>query len=258
LEINDELRRAFWAPGFQRGHFFLGLFISAFITYLVGTNFLSYWWFQARIIARLLDMAGVSYHLFDMGRVRSLFEVFPLRYTAGGPTFELPVPYQRPDPSTVVFILLNLAIASFIIWRLRKIPFPLKILWFIIVPMMGATLLYNAFWGVPHRFTWITIDWTCSGVLMFVLISVAFLIGVFGLKGPLHIKLFWMGLTMVFSIAWNVIRLAFTIATLYHMGTFVFVLVHYLAGAFLDFIYLVTFAGLAIGQLSGIYSGEGP
>ena len=246
----EELRRAFWTPGFQRDHFLIGLFISLVITYLVGTNFLGYWWFQARIIARLLDIADVPYHLFDMGRVRSLFEVFPLKYTAGGPTFELSVPYERPDPSTIIFVLLDLTIASFIIWKLKKIPFPLKTLWFIIVPMTAATMLYNAFWGVAHRFTWITIDWTCSGVLMFILTSIAFSIGVFALKGPLYIKLFWMGLTMAFSVVWNILRLAFTIATLYHMGSFVFILVHYLAGTFLDFIYLVTFAGLAIGQLA--------
>ncbi|RLG46433.1 MAG: hypothetical protein DRN92_05270 [Thermoproteota archaeon] len=248
--LSEELRRAFWSPGFQRAHFLIGLLISAFATYLVGTNFLGYWWFQARIIAQLLDMAHVPYTLFDMGRARSLFQIFPLKYTSGGPTFELPVPYKRPDPSTVVFILLNLAIASFIIWRLRKIPFPIKILWFIIAPLAGTTLLYNAFWSVPHRLTWITVDWSCSGVMMFILISVAFSIGVFGLKGPLHIKLFWMGVTMLFSIAWNVLRLAVTIATLYHVGTLAFLLLHYLAGTFIDFIYLATFAGIAIGQLA--------
>jgi len=248
--MRDDLRRAFWVPGFQKAHFLIGLIISVLATYLVGTNFLSYWWFQAKIIAKLLEIANVPYHLFDMGRARSLFEIFPLKYTAGGPTFELPVPYKRPDPSTVVFILLNLAMASFIIWKLRKIPFPLKILWFILAPVVGATLLYNALWSVPHGLTWITVDWTCSGVLIFVLISITFSIGVFGLKGPLRIKFFWMGVTMLFSVAWNIFRLAFTIATLYHMGAFLFILVHYLAGIYLDFIYLATFAGIAIGQLT--------
>jgi len=247
---DEEVRRAFWAPGFNKVHFIIGLIISTIATYLVGTNFLSYWWFQARLIANLLDMANVQYHLFDLGRARPLFQIFPLRYTAGGPTFELPIPYEKPDLFTVAFILLNLILASFVIWKLRKIPFPFKILWFIITPMMAATLIYNAFWSIPTRLTWITVDWTCSGVLMFILISVAFSIGVFGLRGPLRIKLFWLAFTMLFSVGWNILRLAFTIASLYHLGTFVFVLVHYLAGTFLDFLYLIAFAGIAIGQLT--------
>ncbi len=248
--MGEELKRAFWTPGFNRTHFMIGLVISAIATYLVGTNFLSYWWFQAKIIANLLDMAKVRYNLFDLGRARSLFQIFPLKYTAGGPTFEIPVPYEKADPSTVAFVLLNLVLASFVIYKLKNIPFPFKILWFIIAPIMAATLVYNAFWSVPTRLTWITVDWTCSGVLMFILISIAFSIGVFGLKGPLHIKLFWLGATMLFSVGWNVIRLAFTIASLYHMGTFVFFLVHYLAGTFLDFLYLVAFVGIVIGQLT--------
>ena len=248
--VGEELRRAFWFPGFQKAHFLIGLLLSAFAAFLVGMNFFDYWWFQARVIAKLLDMSHVPYTLFSMGRARYLFEIFPLKYTAGGPTFELPVPYRRPDPSSVVFILLNLAIVSFIIWRLRRIPFPIKILWFIIAPLTAITLLYNAFWSTPHRLTWITVDWSCSGVLMFILISIAFSISVFGLKGPLRIKLFWMSFTMLFSIAWNILRLAVTMATLYHLGTLAFLLIHYLAGSFLDFVYLATFAGIAIGQVT--------
>jgi len=249
-DLDGELRRAFWAPGFQRSHFIIGLLISAFTTFLVGTNFLNYWWFQARMIAKLLDVAQVPYRLFYMGEARSLFEIFPLKYAPGGPTFELQVPYERIDIFTLLFILLDLIIASFIIWRLRKIPFPFKILWSIIAPLAAVNLIYNAFWSVPHKLTRITIDWTCSGVLMFILISLAFLIGVFGIKGPLHIKLLWLIVTMFFSVVWNILRLAFGIASLYYLGNFTFILIHYLGGPFLDFVYLVAFVGIAISQVA--------
>ena len=45
-------------------------------------------------------------------------------------------------------------------------------------------------------------------------------------------------------------------ATLYHFGGLVFLLLHYILGAFIDFIYLVAFYSLALAHLSKSESGE--
>ena len=63
-------------------------------------------------------------------------------------------------------------------------------------------------------------------------------------------KVFWLFVTIGFSVAWNLVRMSLVTATLYYFGGSVFLVFHYLVGAFIDFVYIVAFYSLALVHLS--------
>jgi exosortase/archaeosortase family protein len=72
----------------------------------------------------------------------------------------------------------------------------------------------------------------------------------FTIKGPLWVKVFWLFTAIGFSVFWNLLRMSLVTATLYFLGGLVFVLFHYVLGAFIDFVYIVAFYSLALAHLS--------
>jgi hypothetical protein len=48
----------------------------------------------------------------------------------------------------------------------------------------------------------------------------------------------------------NILRISVVTATLYYFGGSVFLLFHYLVGAFIDFVYIVAFYSLALSHLA--------
>jgi exosortase/archaeosortase family protein len=237
--------------GVNKKHFLVGFIISLVTTLLVAMDALDYWWFMAKIISIFLSFAGVEFKLFLLGTPVNLLEGIPLFYHPAGPTFEFSVDFVF-DASTVIAIILIIMMLSFLIYRSDRVALPIKSAWLLFTGLIVSTLLYLLLISPtpPHRLNWVTIDWSCSGVVILALITFIFTPYIFTVKGPLWIKLLWLASLLGFSAAWNIVRLSLTMACLYYFGDLVFLVVHYLAGVFVDFIYIVTFYSLALGHLA--------
>jgi exosortase/archaeosortase family protein len=237
--------------GINKTHFSIGMIISIVIALFVAMDG-HYFRFMADTISALLSFAGVQFNLFMLGTTISLLEGIPLYYQRAGPTFEIPVQFTAPDPLVTIALIAIIGLASVVIYRSKRVMLPIKSICIVLATLVVATLVYVVFASpLPaHRLSWVTVDWRCSGVVVLVLISLIFTPFLFTVKGPLWIKLFWLGSTLVFSVVWNIIRLSLTIASLYYFGDVAFLLLHYLAGVFVDFIYIVTFYSLALSHLA--------
>jgi exosortase/archaeosortase family protein len=224
----------------QKTHFFIGLAISLLFTLIVAFQGLNFWIWQANMLSRLLSFAGVSHKLFIWSGL------------TGGPIFEMPINYS-PVPITAVIVLLIVFASLILIVNIfRRIPLPLKTVSFVVSILAILILLWQAIISPIPSYTlhWVTLDWSCSGVISLAIITLIYVPCLFTIKGPLWVKVFWLFITMMFSIVWNLVRLSLVTATLYYFGGIVFLLLHYLVGAFIDFVYIVAFYSLALSNLS--------
>jgi len=236
---------------FSKTHLLIGVAISLVVTVFVAMDG-NYFLFLANNISTLLSFAGVPFNLFMLGTPIRLLEGIPLHYHSAGPTFEIPVTFVAPDPATSLLMVSIILLVSFLVYITKRIVLPVKAIWLIFSCLLVTVLLYLVFISpIPaHRLSWITVDWSCSGVVVLALITFIFTPFLFAVRGPLWIKLLFLALTLGFSVVWNILRLSLTIASLYYFGDLVFLLLHYIAGVFVDFIYIVTFYSLALGQLA--------
>jgi exosortase/archaeosortase family protein len=184
---------------------------------------------------RLLSFAGVSHRLL-----------------ISGPTFEMPVHYRPIAFTTVIVLLILLASSILIVNMLHIMPLPVKAVFSVISILAILTLFWQTMVSPIPSYTlhWVTIDWSCSGVINLCLITLIYVPFLFTIKGPLWVKVFWLFIVIGFSIVWNVLRLSLVTATLYYFGATVFLLSHYTVGAFIEFVYIVAFYSLALAHLS--------
>ncbi len=227
----------------QKTHFVVGLAISLLFTFVVAFLGGSLWIWQADIVSSLLSFAGVPHELFVWGG--------PLMGQIG-PTFQIPVESQ-PIPFAIVIaalIVLMSVIVALVVFR--KMPSPVKTVALVISIVTVFVLLWQAILSpIPRsNLHWITIDWSCSGIIGLCLVVLVFSPLVFTMRGPLWAKVFWLLLTVGFSAVWNLVRMSVVTATLYYFGGSVFLVFHYLAGAFIDFVYIVAFYSFALVHLS--------
>jgi len=201
---------------------------------------------------RLLSFAGVSHRLFVLSNLAEGGIFSPLQYVMVGPTFEMPVQY-KPIPSSAIIILLVLSALSILIVNFfRRIPPPVRAIWSVISVLVILTLLWKTMVSpIPyHTLHWVTIDWSCSGLINLCLITLIYVPFLFTIKGPLWVKVLWLFIAIGFSVVWNLLRLSLVTATLYYFGTLAFLLFHYMIGAFIEFVYIVAFYSLALAHLS--------
>jgi len=224
----------------QKTHFFVGLAISLLLALIVAFQGSNFWIWQADILSRLLYFAGVPHKLFFLGSPGS------------GPTFEMPVNSQPIPLTTVIAVIVVLASLILVLSFFKRISSPVKTIAFVVTVVTILTLLWQTLVSPipPSILHWVTIDWSCSGVIGLCLIAIIFTPLVFTIRGPLWVKVFWLFLTIGFSAAWNLVRMSLVTATLYYFGGSVFLVFHYLVGAFIDFVYIVAFYSLAMVHLS--------
>jgi exosortase/archaeosortase family protein len=231
----------------QKIHFFVGLAISLVFTSLIAFNGFNFWIWQASMIDRLLSFAGVSHKLFISSGLTK------------GPTIEMPINFSPIPFTTLIALLIVLASVTVIVNIFRGIPSPVKAVSFVVSILAILTLLWQTMISpIPsYNLHWVTLDWSCSGVITLALITLIYVPFLFTIKGPLRVKVFWLFITIGFSIVWNLLRMSLVTATLYYFGGLVFLLSHYLLGAFIDFIYIVAFYSLALAHLSKYELSEG-
>jgi exosortase/archaeosortase family protein len=221
----------------QRTHFIIGLAISLIFTLVFAFQAFRFWVWQANSVSSLLSFAGVPHTLSQL---------------PNGPTFVVRVdPQSLPLPS-VIFTIVVFASLIIILNVFRRIPSPVKTLALVVSIVAVSTLLWQK-WISPIPASpshWVTIDWSCSGVISLCLITLIFVPFLFTIRGPLWIKIFWLFVTLGFSVAWNLLRISVVTATLHYFGGSAFLLFHYLAGVFIDFAYIVAFYSLALSHLA--------
>jgi exosortase/archaeosortase family protein len=223
----------------HKTHFFVGVAVSLLFTMVFAFQVSNFWIWEAEIVSRFLSFAEVPHTL-------SILSNLPR-----SPTFWIPVNSYPLPLMTVVVSVAILASFLFILSILRRIPSPIKTVAFVVSMVAIFTLLWQTIFQIEQSTTFlVTLDWSCSGVISLFLITLIFVPLLFTIRGPLLIKIFWLFLTMGFSIIWNLLRISFVTATLYYFGGSVFLLLHYFIGAFVDFIYIVTFYSLALSHLS--------
>ena len=224
----------------QKTHFLIGLTLALFFTAVVTFQGFKFWIWQAKMVSELLFFAGVPHRLFIWTPMTR------------GPTFEMTVTPQPIPLVAVIGSLLFFFSLIFILRRSSRIPSPVKTIAFVLSLTTTLTLLWQTLISPVPLYTlhWVTIDWSCSGVIGLCLIVLIYIPFLFALRGPLWVKVFWLLVTMAFSVIWNLLRMALVTATLYYFGLSVFLLFHYFAGAFIDFVYIITFYSLALYHLS--------
>ena len=224
----------------QKVHFFVGLAISLVFTLLIAFNGFNFWIWQASMVDSLLSFAGASHKLFISSDL------------AKGPTFEMPINF-RPIPSmTVIVLLIVLASLILIVNFVQGVPPPVRAVSIVVSILAILTLLWQTMVSPIPSYTlhWVTLDWSCSGVINLCLITLIYVPFLFTIRGPLWVKVFWLFIAIGFSIVWNLLRMSLVTATLYYFGGVVFLLFHYILGAFIDFVYIVAFYSLALAHLS--------
>ena len=223
----------------QKVHFFVGIAISLFLTFVVAFQGFNFWIWQADMVSRLLSFAGVPHRLLVLGSLGS------------GPTFEMPVDSQSIPLTTVIAVAAVLASLMLILGIFKRISSPVKTVALVVTIVTISTLFWQTVFPIPpSNLHWVSIDWSCSGVIGLCLIAIIFTPLVFTIRGPLWVKVFWLFVTIGFSVAWNLVRMSLVTATLYYFGGSVFLVFHYLVGAFIDFVYIVAFYSLAMVHLS--------
>ncbi len=238
----------------QKTHFSVGLAISLIFTLLIAFNGFNFWVWQARVMDQLLSFAGVSHKLiiWSGSAEDSILSPLSKSYVSTGPTFEMSINY-KPIPFMAVIILLTLLASSILIVNIfETIPPPVKAVWSVVSILAILTLLWQTIVSPIPSYTlhWVTIDWSCSGVINMCLITLIYVPFLFTIKGPLWVKISWLFIAIGFSIFWNLLRLSLVTATLYYFGGIAFLLFHYVVGAFIEFVYIVAFYSLALAHLS--------
>lgn len=229
----------------HKTHFFVGLAISLVFTMVIAFQVFNFWVWQAELVSSFLYFAEVPHTLSIVGGA------------ARGPTFWIPVNSSPIPVMTVVVLVVILGSFLFILSTSRRIPSPIKTIAFVVSLVAIFTLLWQMFFPIEQSTTFlVTLDWSCSGVISLCLITLIFVPLIFTIRGPLRIKILWLFLTIGFSVLWNLLRISFVTATLYYFGGSVFLLLHYFIGAFVDFVYIVTFYSLALAHLSKIETAE--
>lgn len=246
------LHRSMWKMEADLGHLAVGLVLTIALAVLLVVFAKQYWRFESGAILKILVFAGVPAALFMSGAAIDPAHTYPVFYHPGGQTFQIPMHYTELSPTFTIIASLVLILLGVFMYKTNRFPLPLKVVFFTISCLVIITMFYVTFVSPvpPHMINRLTIDWQFSGIVILILVATIFSWSLFPIKGPLSLKLGWLAAVLVFSVIWNIVRLSVVLATLFHMGSFPFILLHYLAGIYVDFIYIVTFYSLALGSLA--------
>ena len=238
-------------------HILIGAVTSLILAVLIVIGAETFWNFQKNIVQGLLGFANVEFTL-DKLPFNDLRNGLPVYYEPGGNSFSIPVKYQALRPELAIIASVVLVMIGFISYRLKRLPLPFKVMTLFLITLIISTILYTSFVSPipPHVVNRLAIDWQFSGIIVLLLISLIFTFAVFPIQGPLWAKFMWLGIALVYAVAWNSLRLSVVLSSLYYMGSSVFLLTHYLTGIYIDFIYIVAIYSLALAHLAKLETSE--
>jgi len=236
---------------FQTVHMLIGFVVSLLVGAFLVLRINVLWSFQKAAIQRLLDFAEVPFRIPRLP-VADLRNGLPVFYKPGGNTINVPIEYQALTTNQALTALAVLVFLGVLVYLIQRIPLPFKVMTLFLLVLICSTILYTSFVSPvpPHTLNKLSIDWQYSGAIVLFIISIIFAFSVFPVKGPLWIKMAWLGGTLIWAVIWNLLRLSVVLSTFYHLGSSVFLLTHYMTGIYIDFIYIVVFYSLALAHLA--------
>lgn len=252
------LHRSMWKMEANLKHLSIGLAITVVLGVMLVLFAKQFWRFETYFVKALLLFAGVPAKLFTSGAPVDPSRSFPVFYHPGGLTFQIPMHYTEVSPLVTIIVSVILILVGILLYRGNRLPLPLKVVYFTLSCLVIITLSYVSFVSPvpPHMLNRLTVDWQFSGIIILILAASIFTWSVFPVKGALGLKLGWLAAVLAFSVVWNIVRLSVVLATLYHLGSLPFILLHYLVGIYIDFIYIVAFYSLAMGSLGRTEASE--
>lgn len=251
------LHRGLWSMQPQILHMAIGALFTLLVALFLVYRIELLWDFQKTIIQKLLAFAEVPYRTTRLPYV-DLKQGIPVYYQPGGNTFIIPVKYQVLGPNQALLAIAVLVALGFVSYRFKIVPLPFKVLILFLLTLIIATILYTTFVSAlpPHTINKLAIDWQYSGSIILLLIAVIFTFSVFPVKGPLWVKLLWLTVAFLYAITWNTVRISVVLSSLYYLGSFIFLLAHYLTGIYIDFLYIVAIYSLALAHLARLETSE--
>ncbi len=135
----------------------------------------------------------------------------------------------------------------------RRCPAPLRPLLWVAPLSLGITLFYltaisptvpynpedfSTIWYRGETYLWLLLPW---------IFAVSFLV----LNVPLRLKMTWLSLLLLYSFLWSAIRLATALATFHYLGSLWMPFFYFVFGFLADFLYIVAFYSLAVGEAAG-------
>ncbi len=125
---------------------------------------------------------------------------------------------------------------------------PIKIVTVFFLTLVLINIAYEVLH--PEQPSPLQVDWLTSGIVIMPLIALVFNVAIFPIPGSLSTKLAGVLGCLLFSVGWSIIRFSLALASLFYFGTFSFMFLEYLPGAFVDFIYVLLFYSLVIYRLA--------
>lgn len=170
----------------------------------------------------------------------------------GGAVFTVPAEPSPVPPAAAGAGIAAFAVATAATLRSRRVPVPVKVIWLLFAAVGTATLVWTGFVsGTPPRPpNTLGLGFQRSGLLAVVVGSVLFAFEVFPLPGPLRVKAGWLAVLACCALGWSVVRMAFVLATVHHVGSWTFLYLQYVAGPVVDFLWIVAVYSLATHSLA--------
>jgi len=236
---SNRLCRGSWSLRPQGAHLALGLTVTVATILLLIAYVQVYWISQAELVSEVLRFARVPHELFLPVVGAKFLHAIP-------PEFVMDKAQFTEAVSLTAIIVLFLAIL--ILALLRRLNPPFRVLAIFLL----ANAIVNLAYGIlhPEQPALLQVDWLTSGVVIIPLIALMFSTLVFPIPGPLSTKLAGLLGCLVFSIVWSTLRLSLALASLFYLGTFSFMFLEYVPGAFVDFIYILLFYSLTMRRLA--------
>lgn len=225
----------------QNAHLMLGSAIT--IGALIGVILFvqKHWIFQALLTSDILLFARVPHSLF-LFRV----EEGPWFLDAIPPTFLID---KASFAGNAMLILVAAALlAMLVVAAVPRLSPPMRTVAGFYLVLVLVNIAYEVLH--PEQPSPLQIDWLTSGIVIIPLIALVFNVAVFPVPGPLTAKLMGLAACLIFSFAWSTVRFSLATASLYYLGTFCFMFLEYLPGAFVDFVYVLLFYSLVMHRLA--------
>jgi len=200
-----------------------------------------YWVFQAFLVSDILVFAGVPHSvlLSRSGYGAGFLGAIP-------PAFL--IDKMNLPRGLILAVVAAVLLAMLVVAIIPRFNPPIKIVTVFFLTLVLINIAYEVLH--PEQPSPLQVDWLTSGIVIMPLIALVFNVAIFPIPGSLSTKLAGVLGCLLFSVGWSIIRFSLALASLFYFGTFSFMFLEYLPGAFVDFIYVLLFYSLVIYRLA--------
>jgi len=241
MEAPSPLSRSSWSLEPQRNHLILGSCITIATLLWLAMYVQEYWVFQAFLVSDVLVFAGVPHSVFlssggygagFLGAIPPAFLIDKMNLPRG----------------LIIAVVAAVLLAMLVVAIIPRLSPPIKIVTVFFLTLVLINVAYEMLH--PEQPSPLQIDWLTSGIVIIPLIALVFNVTIFPIPGSLSTKLAGLLGCLLFSVGWSIVRFSLASASLFYLGTFSFMFLEYLPGAFVDFTYVLLFYSLVMYRLA--------